>query len=60
MPPRQLRGDVPPELDAAIMAALAKEPSARPRSATAFRAAMTGVVVCSADEGGRAKRTRQR
>ena len=41
VPPRQLRGDIPPELDAAIIAALAKEPSARPRSAAAFRAAMT-------------------
>jgi serine/threonine-protein kinase len=40
-PPRQLRGDVPVELDAAIMSALAKEPSERPRTASALRAAMT-------------------
>jgi serine/threonine-protein kinase len=40
-PPRQLRSDVPVELDAAIMSALAKEPTERPRSAAELRAAMT-------------------
>jgi serine/threonine-protein kinase len=39
-PPRQLRPDVPPELDAAIMRALAKEPSDRPRSPAELRAAI--------------------
>jgi serine/threonine-protein kinase len=38
--PRQLRADVPLELDAAIMSALAKEPAERPRSPTDLRAAM--------------------
>jgi serine/threonine-protein kinase len=40
-PPRQLRSDVPPELDAAIMKALAKEPSGRPRCPADVRAAIT-------------------
>jgi hypothetical protein len=39
--PRQLRSDVPVELDAAIMSALAKEPDGRPRSAAELRTAMT-------------------
>src|SRR5262245_41421986 len=39
-PPRQLRADVPAELDAAIVRALAKEPSDRPRSAAELRASM--------------------
>ncbi len=39
--PRQLRTDVPIELDAAIMNALAKEPAERPRSPSDLRAAMT-------------------
>jgi len=41
-PPRQIRGDVPVELDAAIMRALAKEPAERPRSPAELRVAMTG------------------
>jgi serine/threonine-protein kinase len=41
-PPRELRKDCPPALDAAIVAALAKEPSARPASAKAFFALATG------------------
>jgi hypothetical protein len=36
MPPRQLRKDVAPALDAAIVAALAKAPEDRPSSAKAF------------------------
>jgi serine/threonine-protein kinase len=40
VPPRQIRPDVPAELDAAILSALAKEPTARPRSPTELRAAM--------------------
>jgi serine/threonine-protein kinase len=36
MPPRQLRKDVSPALDAAIVAALAKAPEDRPSSARAF------------------------
>jgi serine/threonine-protein kinase len=36
VPPRQLRKDVPPALDAAIVAALAKVPEDRPPSAKAF------------------------
>jgi hypothetical protein len=39
--PRQLRPDVPSELDAAILRALAKEPSDRPRSSLELRAEMT-------------------
>ena len=39
-PPRQIRGDVPVELDAAIMRALAKEPGDRPRSPAELRVAM--------------------
>ena len=35
-PPRQLRKDCPPKLEAAIMAALAKNPSDRPAGAKAF------------------------
>jgi serine/threonine-protein kinase len=35
-PPRQLRKDVAPALDAAILAALAKSPDERPASAKAF------------------------
>jgi eukaryotic-like serine/threonine-protein kinase len=38
--PRQLRADIPPQLDAAIMSALAKEPPERPRSAAELRAAL--------------------
>jgi serine/threonine-protein kinase len=36
LPPRQLRRDVPPGLEAAILAALAKTPEERPVSARAF------------------------
>jgi len=36
LPPRQLRKDVPPGLEAAILAALAKAPEDRPVSARAF------------------------
>lgn len=36
VPPRQVRKDVPPGLDAAIVAALAKAPEDRPASAKAF------------------------
>jgi serine/threonine-protein kinase len=39
--PRQLRADIPAELDAAIMSALAKEPPERPRSAAELRGALT-------------------
>jgi len=35
-PPKELRGDCPVELDAAIVAALAKTPGERPASAKAF------------------------
>ena len=35
-PPRQLRKDCPPALEAAILAALAKSPEDRPASARAF------------------------
>jgi serine/threonine-protein kinase len=35
-PPRQLRKDCPPKLDAAILAALAKSPDERPATAKAF------------------------
>jgi serine/threonine-protein kinase len=42
VPPRQIRSDVPAELDAAIMHALAKEPAERPRSPAELRAAITG------------------
>jgi serine/threonine-protein kinase len=41
-PPRRIRPDVPVELDAVIMRALAKEPSERPRSAVDVRSALTG------------------
>jgi serine/threonine-protein kinase len=41
-PPRTIRPDVPPALDAAIMIALAKEPTDRPRSPGELRSAMTG------------------
>jgi serine/threonine-protein kinase len=41
VPPRQLRADVPAELEAAILRALAKEPSGRPRSPAELRTAMT-------------------
>jgi hypothetical protein len=41
-PPRQIRPDVPVDLDAAIMRALAKEPAERPRSPVELRAAITG------------------
>ena len=34
--PRQLRKELPPNLDAAILAALAKAPDERPASARAF------------------------
>jgi eukaryotic-like serine/threonine-protein kinase len=40
-PPRQIRPDVPVELDAAILRALAKEPADRPRSPSELRAAIT-------------------
>jgi serine/threonine protein kinase len=40
-PPRKIRSDVPVELDAVIMRALAKEPSERPRSAVEIRSALT-------------------
>ena len=40
-PPRQLRAETPEPLDATIVSALAKEPAGRPRTADAFRAAMT-------------------
>jgi len=43
-PPRQIRPDIPLELDAAIMAALAKEPTARPRSPSELRVAMTAAA----------------
>jgi serine/threonine-protein kinase len=43
-PPRQIRSDVPVELDAVIMRALAKEPSDRPRSALEIRSALTAPV----------------
>ena len=36
MPPSQLRKDIPPSLDAAGLAALAKNPDDRPASARAF------------------------
>jgi eukaryotic-like serine/threonine-protein kinase len=36
VPPRQLRKDVPPQLEAAILAALAKAPADRPASARSF------------------------
>jgi serine/threonine protein kinase len=36
VPPRTLRRDLPPALDAAILAALAKAPEDRPHSARAF------------------------
>jgi Protein kinase domain len=44
VPPRQLRADVSPELDAAIMHALAKEPGDRQRSPAEFRAEMTSLA----------------
>jgi serine/threonine-protein kinase len=40
--PRALRADVPAELDAAIVRALAKEPRDRPAGADAFRAMISG------------------
>ena len=43
-PPRELRKDCPPALDAAIVAALAKEPGARPASAKAFLAQATAAA----------------
>jgi serine/threonine-protein kinase len=43
-PPRELRKDCPPALDATIVAALAKEPSARPASAKAFLEKATAVA----------------
>jgi serine/threonine-protein kinase len=39
-PPRELRPDLPPALEAAILAALEKEPEKRPKSVDAFRAAL--------------------
>jgi eukaryotic-like serine/threonine-protein kinase len=39
-PPRQLRADLPEALDQAILAALAKDPAARPAGALAFRQAI--------------------
>jgi serine/threonine-protein kinase len=44
VPPRQLRADIPPELEAAILSALAKESAGRPRSSAELRAAMTAVA----------------
>ncbi|HSK04927.1 MAG TPA: serine/threonine-protein kinase [Kofleriaceae bacterium] len=41
-PPRQLRKDCPPALEAAILAALAKSPDDRPASARAFLEKATG------------------
>ena len=41
-PPRELRKDLPPALDAAILAALAKSPADRPPSASAFIAHALG------------------
>lgn len=41
-PPRELRPDLTPGLEAAILAALQKDPADRPRSVDAFRAALRG------------------
>jgi eukaryotic-like serine/threonine-protein kinase len=44
VPPRQLRVELEPELEATIVRALAKEPTDRPRSASDFRTSMTAAT----------------